>query len=383
MATGQFSDMDGDHAFDRANAVVAKLSALHQQERRVRADFEKAGELQHPEDEDLGERARRADGRLAHLVAFTRDVVDRRTAANEVGERMRGVAASHVKSAPSMAEDDVAALRLLKWQFIDATHDLRRPEELKGKSVEHPSENAELTIGEGLKNVESMMKGVSAEPERLHPSDAFPLEQLRKIMGDDKFHWSLEDVFKQTRKYWTQAGVLRKERGIFAKVRDNNELYAQELQESKEKHRLSEMRVHELEEELAVLKEQRDARSEESAVLFRIEMAKKELRDAYALEWRPITDEGLNKEISKLQERASKLEESEVALMWVKQVDVPALHMRIVNAEFEAIEEKRKSESLVKDVEREKAAAGKLLAQLATAEVRIMHMEHTEGWVVR
>ncbi|KAK5700859.1 hypothetical protein LTR97_005376 [Elasticomyces elasticus] len=338
MATGQFSDIDGDHAFDRANAVVAKLSGLHQQERGVRAELEKAGELQHPEDEDLDERARDADKGMAHLTALTRDVVDRRTAANEVGERMRGVAASHVKSALSMAEDDVAALRLLKWQFLDATHDLRRPEELKGKSVVHPSGDGELTIGEGLTNVESMMKGVSAEPERLRPSDAFPLEQLRKIMGDDKFHWSLEDVFKQTRKYWTQAGVLRKEREIFAKVRDNNEL---------------------------------------------IEMAKKELRDAYALEWRPITDEGLNKEISKLQERASKLEESEVALMWVKQVDVPALHMRIVNAEFEAIEEKRKSESLVKDVEREKATVDKLTAKLATAEVRIMNMEHTEGWVVR
>ncbi|KAK5677025.1 hypothetical protein LTS10_010213 [Elasticomyces elasticus] len=236
MATGLFSGMDGNHAFDRANAVAATLSELHKQERRVRDEFEKAGELQYPEDEDLNERARNADGRMAHLTALTSDVANRRTAALEVGERMRGIAALHVERAPSMAEDDVAALRRLKCQFIDATHDLRRPEELKGKSIVIPGGNGELTIGEGLKNVESMMKGVSAEPGRLHPSEAFSLEQLRKIMGDDKFDWSLEDVFKQTRKYWTQAGVLRKEREVFAMILDGNELYAQELQESKDKH---------------------------------------------------------------------------------------------------------------------------------------------------
>ncbi|KAK3631991.1 hypothetical protein LTR56_016584 [Elasticomyces elasticus] len=271
MATKPFSDMDGDHAFHRANAVIAKLSALHQQERRVRAESERAGELQYPEDEDPSERARHADGRMSHLTALTRDVVDRRTAALEVGERMRDLAASHLERAPSMAADEVAVLRRLKWQFIDATHDLRRPEELNGKSVEHPSENGELTIGEDLKNVESMMEGVSAEPERLHPSDAFSLEQLREIMGDQKNNWSLEDVCKQTRKYRTEAGSLRRETEGLAKLREDNEQYAQELQEWKEKHRLSEKRVQDLEEELeqtkGSLEEELNAMKEKNAML--------------------------------------------------------------------------------------------------------------------
>ncbi|KAK5677026.1 hypothetical protein LTS10_010214 [Elasticomyces elasticus] len=103
-------------------------------------------------------------------------------------------------------------------------------------------------------------------------------------------------------------------------------------------------------------------------------MAKVELRNAYALDSRTINDEGLNKEISQLQERARKLEESEIALM-----STCLLCICVSNAEFEARAEKRKCESLGKDFEREKAAAGKLLAQLATAEVRIMNMEHTKG----
>ncbi|KAK5725146.1 hypothetical protein LTR17_013182 [Elasticomyces elasticus] len=247
MATTLFSGMDGDHAFDRGKIVVAKLSELHQQERRVRAEFEKVGELHFPDDEDLSERLSNADGRMTRLTALTGDMVKDRTAANQVGERMRDIAASHVEKAPSMAEDVVAGLRRLKWQFIDVTHNLRRREEWKG-----------------LKNVESMMSGLSAEPELLLPSDAFPLEQLRKIMGDGKSNWSLGDVFERTRKYWSEAGSLRRETEGLAKLREDNELYAQELPQWKEKHRLSEKRVQDLEQEL---KQTEDSLKQEMKVL--------------------------------------------------------------------------------------------------------------------